>query len=67
MRVEGFGGGDAVEFVGAVELKDGMVLELVEVVCSGKERYLDDLCGEHGVGYILNCHGLELEKSGCKG
>ena len=60
MRVEGFGGGDAVEFVGAVELKDGMVLELVEVVCSGKERYLDDLCGEHGVADMLNGHGFDM-------
>ena len=60
MRAEGFGGGDAVDFVGLVELKDGMVLELVEVVCSGKERYLDDLGGEHGVGDILNGHCFEL-------
>ena len=37
------------DLVGLVELVDVMVLELVEVVCRGEERYLDDLCGEHGV------------------
>ena len=48
------------DLVGLVELVDVMVLELVEVVCRGEERYLDDLCGEHGVADILNGHGFEM-------
>ena len=60
MRTEGLGDGDWVDFVGLVELVDGMELDLVEMVCSGEERYFDDLRGEHGVGYIFNCHYFGL-------
>ena len=36
------------------------VSSLVEMVWRGKERYLDDLRGEHGGGYIFNGYGAEL-------